>query len=186
MTCAALLPVTSHHRAPSPALLCAMSRTGRGGGRGGFGGRSSFGASNPPPMGLTYADIQAMSREQGALYPVRPHSPSCMFILTALRMYFVASRTPSCIDRVLRRGEAYVRPTTRLCNSFAQVCLPRDGSDQVKRHVVFRWSLSPNLTYNRARTICGQISPCACHTAQVRATGSSSAFLPSRGIRGLL
>ncbi|KAH9963004.1 DNA-directed RNA polymerase III, subunit Rpc31 [Russula dissimulans] len=46
-----------------------MSRTARGGGRGGFGGRGSFGASNPPPMGLTFADIQAMSREQSALYP---------------------------------------------------------------------------------------------------------------------
>lgn len=42
-----------------------MSR-GRGrGGRGGFGG-----ASNLPPMGLTFADIQSMSREQGELYPV--------------------------------------------------------------------------------------------------------------------
>jgi len=46
-----------------------MSRTGRGGGRGGFGVRPSFGANNPPPMGLTFADIQAMSREQSALYP---------------------------------------------------------------------------------------------------------------------
>jgi hypothetical protein len=130
--------IASSHHPPSLALLCAMSRTGRGGGRGGFGGRSSFGASNPPPMGLTYADIQAMSREQGALYPVRPHSPSCMFILTALRIYSVASWTPSCIDRVLRRGEAYVQPTRRLCNSIAQICLSRDGSDQVKRYVVLR------------------------------------------------
>ncbi|KAI0296472.1 hypothetical protein BC826DRAFT_1091130 [Russula brevipes] len=46
-----------------------MSRAGRGGARGGFGGRPSFGTNNPPPMGLTFADIQAMSREQSALYP---------------------------------------------------------------------------------------------------------------------
>ena len=64
-----------------------MSRTGRGG-RGGFGGRSSLAANNPPPMGLTFADIQAMSREQGALYPVRPRPLLSTFILTALRTAF--------------------------------------------------------------------------------------------------
>ena len=37
----------------------------RGGGRGGFGG-----ASNLPPMGLTFTDIQNLSREASALYPV--------------------------------------------------------------------------------------------------------------------
>ena len=41
-----------------------MSRGGRGGGRGGF-------ANNVPPMGLTFADIQAMSREATENYPVR-------------------------------------------------------------------------------------------------------------------
>ncbi|KAL4245677.1 DNA-directed RNA polymerase III subunit [Abortiporus biennis] len=47
-----------------------MSRGGRGGGRGGFGGgRGGFGPSNLPPMGLTFADIQNMSREASALYP---------------------------------------------------------------------------------------------------------------------
>lgn len=50
-----------------------MSRAGRGGGRGGFGGRNTFGSNNPPPMGLTFADIQAISREQSAIYPVRLH-----------------------------------------------------------------------------------------------------------------
>ncbi|KAH9947533.1 DNA-directed RNA polymerase III, subunit Rpc31 [Amylocystis lapponica] len=45
-----------------------MSR-GRGGGRGGRGGRGGFGANNLPPMGLTFADIQSMSREATALYP---------------------------------------------------------------------------------------------------------------------
>jgi DNA-directed RNA polymerase III subunit RPC7 len=64
-----------------------MSRTGRGG-RGGFGGRSSLVANNPPPMGLTFADIQAMSREQSALYPVRPPPLLSTFILTALRNAF--------------------------------------------------------------------------------------------------
>ncbi|ESK86394.1 hypothetical protein Moror_4987 [Moniliophthora roreri MCA 2997] len=51
-----------------------MSGRGRGGGRGGRGGRGGFGgSSNLPPMGLTFADIQAMSREQTALYPpMRP------------------------------------------------------------------------------------------------------------------
>lgn len=49
----------------------AMSRGGRGargGGRGGFRGGAAFGAN--PPMGLTFADIQAISREADALYPV--------------------------------------------------------------------------------------------------------------------
>ncbi|TCD66916.1 hypothetical protein EIP91_000755 [Steccherinum ochraceum] len=48
-----------------------MSRGGRGGGRGGFGGggRGGFGPSNLPPMGLSFADIQNMSREATELYP---------------------------------------------------------------------------------------------------------------------
>ncbi|KAK0458893.1 DNA-directed RNA polymerase III, subunit Rpc31 [Desarmillaria tabescens] len=45
-----------------------MSR-GRGFGR----GRGSFGAGNLPPMGLTHADVQAISREATAMYPpMRP------------------------------------------------------------------------------------------------------------------
>lgn len=40
-------------------------RGGRGGGRGAFGG-----ANNPPPMGLTFADLQNLSREATELYPV--------------------------------------------------------------------------------------------------------------------
>ncbi|KAB5593879.1 DNA-directed RNA polymerase III subunit rpc31 [Ceratobasidium theobromae] len=40
------------------------------GGRGGFGGGRGFGgASNMPPMGLSFADIQSLSREPTALYP---------------------------------------------------------------------------------------------------------------------
>ena len=62
-----------------------MSRGGRAATRGGFGSRGGFGTNNPPPMGLTFADVQAMSREQSALYPVRPPSLSFTFILTALR-----------------------------------------------------------------------------------------------------
>ncbi|KAI9465726.1 DNA-directed RNA polymerase III, subunit Rpc31 [Lactarius psammicola] len=46
-----------------------MSRGGRAATRGGFGARGGFGTNNPPPMGLTFADVQAMSREQSALYP---------------------------------------------------------------------------------------------------------------------
>lgn len=42
---------------------------GRGSGRGGFRGGGGFGAGSMPPMGLTFADIQAMSREGDALYP---------------------------------------------------------------------------------------------------------------------
>jgi hypothetical protein len=67
-------------------FVCTMSRAGRGGGRGGFGGRNTFGANNLPPMGLTFADIQAISREQSVLYPVRLHSASCTFTLTVLRI----------------------------------------------------------------------------------------------------
>jgi hypothetical protein len=48
-----------------------MSRGGGGrgggrGGRGGFGGGTAL-----PPMGLSFADIQNLSREATALYPVR-------------------------------------------------------------------------------------------------------------------
>ncbi|KAH8996345.1 DNA-directed RNA polymerase III, subunit Rpc31 [Lactarius hatsudake] len=46
-----------------------MSRGGRAAGRGGFGARGGFGTNNPPPMGLTFTDLQTMSREQSALYP---------------------------------------------------------------------------------------------------------------------
>ncbi|KAL4079427.1 DNA-directed RNA polymerase III, subunit Rpc31 [Scleroderma citrinum] len=49
-----------------------MSRGSRGGrgGRGGFrGSGSGFGAGALPPMGLTFTDIQAMSREADSLYP---------------------------------------------------------------------------------------------------------------------
>ncbi|TFK73529.1 hypothetical protein BDN72DRAFT_893936 [Pluteus cervinus] len=48
-----------------------MSRGGRGAGRGGGrGGRGGFGGSSAPlPMGLSHADIQALSREATALYP---------------------------------------------------------------------------------------------------------------------
>ncbi|KIJ39471.1 hypothetical protein M422DRAFT_32719 [Sphaerobolus stellatus SS14] len=48
-----------------------MSRGGFGGGRGrGRGGRPSFpGGSNLPPMGLSFADLQNLSREPTALYP---------------------------------------------------------------------------------------------------------------------
>ena len=71
-----------------------MSRAGRGGSRGGFGGRTAFGANNPPPMGLTFADIQAISREQSELYPVRLHSAYCTFILTVLRNIFYSPSSP--------------------------------------------------------------------------------------------
>lgn len=65
-----LAPIISGHKstAPSTALAARMSRGGRGGfggGRGGFGG-----SANMPPMGLSFADIQSLSREPTALYPV--------------------------------------------------------------------------------------------------------------------
>ncbi|KAF8069040.1 DNA-directed RNA polymerase III, subunit Rpc31 [Lyophyllum atratum] len=44
-------------------------RGGRGGGRGGRGGFG--GASALPPMGLSFADIQNLSREATAMYPPR-------------------------------------------------------------------------------------------------------------------
>jgi DNA-directed RNA polymerase III subunit RPC7 len=45
-----------------------MGGRGRGGGGGWGRGRGAFAA---PPMGLTHADLQNMSREGTALYPVR-------------------------------------------------------------------------------------------------------------------
>ncbi|RDB27919.1 hypothetical protein Hypma_002232 [Hypsizygus marmoreus] len=44
-----------------------MSRGGRGGGRGGRGGFG--GGAALPPMGLSFADIQNLSREATAMYP---------------------------------------------------------------------------------------------------------------------
>ncbi|KAL5480816.1 hypothetical protein ACEPAI_9756 [Sanghuangporus weigelae] len=54
-----------------------MSRGGRGGRLGG--GRGGFGSGNLPPMGLTFADIQNISREQAELYPAMDPLP----VLTA-------------------------------------------------------------------------------------------------------
>lgn len=49
-----------------------MSRGGGRGGRGGGRGRGGFaGGATQPPMGLSFADIQNLSREATALYPVR-------------------------------------------------------------------------------------------------------------------
>ena len=56
-------------RSPADTI---MSRGGRGSGRGG--GRGGF-ASNFPPMGLTFAEIQAISREATENYPVRRYEP---------------------------------------------------------------------------------------------------------------
>lgn len=52
--------------------LCRTMSRGRGGGRGGRGGgRGGFGgAAALPPMGLTFADIQNLSRDPTQLYPV--------------------------------------------------------------------------------------------------------------------
>jgi len=52
-------------------------RGGRGGGRGGFGGGrgGSFAANSMPPMGLTFADIQNMSREATEMYPTMDPLP---------------------------------------------------------------------------------------------------------------
>ena len=59
---------SSHLPSPYPQ---GMSRGGGRGGRGGGrGGRGGFGGSNAPPMGLTFADLQNLSREATALYPV--------------------------------------------------------------------------------------------------------------------
>ncbi|KAF8483296.1 hypothetical protein DFH94DRAFT_303502 [Russula ochroleuca] len=122
-----------------------MSRAGRGGGRGGFGGRNTFGSNNLPPMGLTFADIQAISREQSAIYP--PLEP-----LPALTEYSEEER--------------------RICD------LQRRFAARLRRSAYYVTQANKST----ARTICGQVSSCSCHTAQARAKRSSSAFLPSRGI----
>jgi len=89
-----------------------MSRGGRGGGRGGFGGggRGGFGAGNLPPMGLTFADIQAMSREEGALYPPLESLP----VLTE----YSSDEKRICelqigFENRLRRSAYYVTESTR-------------------------------------------------------------------------
>jgi DNA-directed RNA polymerase III subunit RPC7 len=53
-------------------------RGGRGGGRGSFGG-----SNNPLPMGLAFADLQNLSREASALYPVC----SCTLLISNILKY---------------------------------------------------------------------------------------------------
>jgi len=48
-------------------------RGGRAGGRGGFGGATAL-----PPMGLSFADIQNLSRDPTQFYPVRIRFILCM------------------------------------------------------------------------------------------------------------
>lgn len=62
---------------PSSQLSISIPRMSRGGGRfgGRGGGRGGFaGGATQPPMGLTFADLQNLSREATALYPVCFHS----------------------------------------------------------------------------------------------------------------
>ncbi|EIM89000.1 uncharacterized protein STEHIDRAFT_129574 [Stereum hirsutum FP-91666 SS1] len=89
-----------------------MSRGGRGGGRGGFGGggRGGFGAGNLPPLGLTFADIQSMSREQSEAYP-------SMDVLPVLTEFSEEDRA-ICEHQVgfatrLRRSAYYVTEPTK-------------------------------------------------------------------------
>lgn len=80
-------------------------RGGRGGGRGGLKGSGAFGAGSMPPMGLTFADIQAISREADALYPVRLE---ILFIVTRQlpdTHIYPALGPIACAFRLLRRGE---------------------------------------------------------------------------------
>ncbi|KAL0577189.1 hypothetical protein V5O48_004787 [Marasmius crinis-equi] len=82
-----------------------MAGRGRGrGGRGGFGGSREL-----PPMGLTFADIQAMSREQTALYP--PMRPP------VLREYSDSERKITQLQtgfaRRLRQSQYYVVESTK-------------------------------------------------------------------------
>ncbi|VDC00194.1 unnamed protein product [Peniophora sp. CBMAI 1063] len=84
-----------------------MSRGGRGGGRGGFGG------NNPPPMGLTFQDIQALNREEDALYPPMENVPT-------LSSYTAAER---------RICEIQSTFTERLRKSAYWVVEPRKASD---------------------------------------------------------
>ena len=71
---------------------------GRGRGRGGFGGMSG----NAPPMGLTFADIQNLSREATELYPVRIISGLVQDILIAHAQIHVTIgiRTASCASGI--------------------------------------------------------------------------------------
>ena len=59
-----------------------MSRGGRGGRGRGFGrGRGGIGG-NMLPMGLTFADIQSLSREEDALYPVRCYASCVIYCIS--------------------------------------------------------------------------------------------------------
>ncbi|TFY80077.1 hypothetical protein EWM64_g3928 [Hericium alpestre] len=89
-----------------------MSRGGRGGGRGGFGGggRGGFGAGSLPPMGLTFADIQAMSREPSALYP--PMEPLPLLTEYSEEEKRIAELQLGFEDR-LRNSAFYIIETTK-------------------------------------------------------------------------
>jgi hypothetical protein len=77
-----------------------MSRGGRGGrGRGRGRGGGAFGPGGVPPMGLTLADIQSISREATALYPVLRLTYPIVLTLT----HKSARRYTACPDRIHKR-----------------------------------------------------------------------------------
>src|ERR1700722_10660644 len=59
-----------------------------GTGKGSFSGRGGFGGINLLPIGSTYADIQSMSREATALYPVWYR------IFLTIEFSFISQRSP--------------------------------------------------------------------------------------------
>ncbi|KAF9450620.1 hypothetical protein P691DRAFT_788922 [Macrolepiota fuliginosa MF-IS2] len=88
-----------------------MSR-GRGGGRGGRGGaRGGFsgGASTLPPMGLTFADIQNLSRDPTQLYPQR-HLP--VFTEPSPEEKLIAELQLGFVNR-LRESPYYIQERTK-------------------------------------------------------------------------
>ncbi len=100
-----------------------MSRGGRGGGRGrGGGGRGGFGASNLPPMGLSFADIQNMSREATQLYPVSAPTrkvDGLLILMCSLRL--LADGSVTCPDIVHGRRKAHMRVAGWVCKAVEAV-----------------------------------------------------------------
>ncbi|KAF8137411.1 DNA-directed RNA polymerase III subunit Rpc31-domain-containing protein [Boletus edulis] len=82
---------------------------GRGGGRGGFKG-GAFSSGGNPPMGLTFADIQAMSREGDALYP--PLDPLPVLSDFSAEENKICELQTGFIDR-LRKSPYYVVETIK-------------------------------------------------------------------------
>ena len=121
----------------SSSTSLSPTRMSRGGGRGGRGfrggGRGGFGgASNLPPMGLSFADIQNLSREASALYPVCWWT--ALFYPMDWLCGYIATACPS-IRRVFEWRKAHNWAPARICRSDEKITVLYCWENKIFRQV---------------------------------------------------